>query len=597
MADNVTLNAGSGGAVLATDDVGGVHHQLIKVEFGGADSATAVSASDPLPVTLISEALAGNLDVAVAAALPAGDNNIGNIDVLSVIPGVGATNLGKAEDGTHTSGDVGVMALAVRQDTPGDLSGNDGDYEPLQMSGGRLWVSAAVTTALPAGNNNIGDVDIASLPNEGQQNMAGSISVAIASDQSAIPISDGGNTITVDGTVAVSGTVTVQDNASLVDDAAFTPATSRVVMAGAEFDDTTPDSVDEGDGGALRMSGNRNLYIQLRDAAGNERGAQVNASNALLVTQTGALPSGTNNIGDVDVLTLPALPAGTNNIGDVDVLTLPAIPAGNNNIGDVDIASMANLTESLVDDAAFTPGTSRVLPIGYEFDDSSPDSVDEGDIGAARMSANRNIYTQIRDLSAERSAAVTAANALKVDNSAVTQPISGTITANAGTGSFTAAGDVAHGSGDSGNPVSHGMNARQTWPTAVDDGDRVRMVGDDVGRLINYPFAPRDLLTHNRIALTSTSETTLIAAGGANVFRDLLWLMISNESSSECRVDIRDATGGTVRLSIDLAADGGGAVVNLPAPLKQATANNNWTATLSTGVSTIYVHALSVDQN
>lgn len=53
------------------------------------------------------------------------------------------------------------------------------------------------------------------------------------------------------------------------------------------------------------------------------------------------LGAGTNNIGDVDVLTLPSIPAGTNNIGDVDVLTLPAIPAGNNNIGDVDIASIA----------------------------------------------------------------------------------------------------------------------------------------------------------------------------------------------------------------------------------------------------------------
>lgn len=39
-----------------------------------------------------------------------------------------------------------------------------------------------------------------------------------------------------------------------------------------------------------------------------------------------------------------ALPAGTNNIGDVDVLSLPSIPAGNNNIGDVDIASSVTLT-------------------------------------------------------------------------------------------------------------------------------------------------------------------------------------------------------------------------------------------------------------
>lgn len=40
----------------------------------------------------------------------------------------------------------------------------------------------------------------------------------------------------------------------------------------------------------------------------------------------------TNNIGDVDVLTLPALPTGSNNIGDVDVLT---IAAGTNRVGGV----------------------------------------------------------------------------------------------------------------------------------------------------------------------------------------------------------------------------------------------------------------------
>jgi hypothetical protein len=42
----------------------------------------------------------------------------------------------------HATGDVGVMALAVRNDTPANLSGTNGDYEPLQISAGRLWVSA-----------------------------------------------------------------------------------------------------------------------------------------------------------------------------------------------------------------------------------------------------------------------------------------------------------------------------------------------------------------------------------------------------------------------------------------------------------------------
>jgi hypothetical protein len=71
----------------------------------------------------------------------------------------------------------------------------------------------------------------------------------------------------------------------LADDAAFTPATSKVLPIGAEADDTSPDSVDEGDIGALRMSLRRELYNQIRDAAGNERGVNVTASNELNVVQ------------------------------------------------------------------------------------------------------------------------------------------------------------------------------------------------------------------------------------------------------------------------------------------------------------------------
>ena len=83
-----------------------------------------------------------------------------------------------------------------------------------------------------------------------------------------------------------------------------------------------------------------------------------NIGNVDVVTLP-SIPAGTNNIGDVDVLTLPALPAGTNNIGDVDVLTLPAIPAGNNNIGDVDVASIAAGDNNIgnVDVESVVPGT------------------------------------------------------------------------------------------------------------------------------------------------------------------------------------------------------------------------------------------------
>ena len=48
---------------------------------------------------------------------------------------VDVSNLGKAEDTAHSSGDVGVMTLAVRQDSQADF-GADGDYVPLSINGG-----------------------------------------------------------------------------------------------------------------------------------------------------------------------------------------------------------------------------------------------------------------------------------------------------------------------------------------------------------------------------------------------------------------------------------------------------------------------------
>jgi len=83
------------------------------------------------------------------------------------------------------------------------------------------------------------------------------------------------------GEDALNVDLTAGGSAMLVDDAAFTPGTSTVQMVGAEFNDSgTPDSVDEGDAGAIRMSGRRELYTQIRDSAGGEVGVQVVTDNA-----------------------------------------------------------------------------------------------------------------------------------------------------------------------------------------------------------------------------------------------------------------------------------------------------------------------------
>ena len=52
-----------------------------------------------------------------------------------------------------------------------------------------------------------------------------------------------------------------------------------------QFDDTSPTAITENQFGNLRMSANRNLYGTIRDAAGNERGANVDANNNLQVSQ------------------------------------------------------------------------------------------------------------------------------------------------------------------------------------------------------------------------------------------------------------------------------------------------------------------------
>jgi len=91
-------------------------------------------------------------------------------------------------------------------------------------------------------------------------------------------------------------------------------------------------------GGMFAELGKNLIIGKTTGGGGGYVDVKVNPSGALTVEAS--LAAGTNNIGDVDVLSLPSLPAGTNNIGDVDVLSLPSIPAGNNNIGDVDVATL-----------------------------------------------------------------------------------------------------------------------------------------------------------------------------------------------------------------------------------------------------------------
>jgi hypothetical protein len=170
----------------------------------------------------------------------------------------------------------------------------------------------------------------------------------------------------------------------------------------------------------------------------------------------------------------------------------------------------------------------------------------------------------------------------------------GLIVRNITSGTQNAAGDTAHDAVDSGNPLGIGLNARTTNPVSVADGDRVRAIGDKSGSLVVTLNNVRELTAQNTITLSTTTETTLLTAGAAGVFHDLTFLSCTNTSATLARVDIRDATAGTVRQSWAVAASGGGFTTSLLTPFTQTTAANNWTAQLSTAVTDVRCNVSAV---
>lgn len=84
-------------------------------------------------------------------------------------------SLSHAEDAAHSSGDAGIMSLAVRADSDGTLADTDGDYAPLQVNAeGKLKVAAetsqvgseayAVTDALAAAGDGLETITASGTP-------------------------------------------------------------------------------------------------------------------------------------------------------------------------------------------------------------------------------------------------------------------------------------------------------------------------------------------------------------------------------------------------------------------------------------------------
>ncbi|MHC4511492.1 MAG: hypothetical protein ACYTAO_21500, partial [Planctomycetota bacterium] len=271
--------------------------------------------------TNLDDVIAGSeVQVDIVGALPAGTAaigklaansgvDIGDVDVTSIVPGTGATSLGKAEDAVHGSGDTGLMTLAVRNDA-GTAMAADGDYIPLMANAsGALYVTGG----------------------------GGGTEYVVNAAAPADP----------------TGTATLMER----DDALTT-------LTEIEGDWTNLRGTAEGALWTQDFNSDAMLTaLQLLDnaIAGNEMQVDVVASLPAGTNAIGKLAANSGvDIGDVDVLSLPALATGSNaigklaansgvDIGDVDVTSLPAGNLGQQAMA----ASLSTVPASNITDATY----------------------------------------------------------------------------------------------------------------------------------------------------------------------------------------------------------------------------------------------------
>ena len=169
MADNVTLNAGSGGATCLTDDCSTGHAQVVKLAIATDGSATLIPADakgiqvqQPTAADLnCTEASAS----AIKAAVEIIDNCIAGseaqVDVVAALP-AGTNLLGKVGIDQVTAN---ANEVVVKSITAGD--NNIGNVDVVTLP------------ALVAGSANIGDVDVLTVPAPLSTTGAGTVATAL----------------------------------------------------------------------------------------------------------------------------------------------------------------------------------------------------------------------------------------------------------------------------------------------------------------------------------------------------------------------------------------------------------------------------------
>ena len=199
MADNTTLNAGSGGDVIATDDIGGVKYQRVKVTHGVDGSSTDASTTSPLPIQPAAAYFIFGTGNSSTSQLTAGSTFTGAIEDVLAQPAVSLL---------ITSDQPFTLTINQYIDASGTYKASTWTYtiaanvqfaRSFTMNGNYFNLTLQNTGAASTTTLNI-NTYYGTIPTAGAQPAQASMPVTVATDQTPIPmkITDGTNTIAVD---------------------------------------------------------------------------------------------------------------------------------------------------------------------------------------------------------------------------------------------------------------------------------------------------------------------------------------------------------------------------------------------------------------
>lgn len=654
MADNTVLNAGAGGDTIATDDIAGVKYQIAKLAHGALDAATLVSTASGLPVDLVT-----------TIAVPVTDNG-GSLTVDGTVAVSGAvdTELTTADldtgAGTDTRAVVGLVGSKSGGGAliPGDATaglkvdlGADNDVTvtgtvTANLAAGVNNIGDVDVLTIAAGDNNIGNVDIVTVPaplsTTGSGTEAAALRVTVATDSTGVlSVDDNGGSLTVDN----GGTFAVQDAAaeaslSVIDD------WDNAASDGASVSgDTAHDAVDAGE--PVKIGGYAKAAAPTAVSLDGDRVNAwflLNGAQATVLTAAGALIGGDAANGlDIDVTRIAA---GDNNIGNVDIVSVPAPLSTTGSGTEATALRVTVATDSTgvlsVDDngGALTVdngGTFAVqdaaaeasLSVLDDWDnaasdgasvsgDTAHDAVDAGEPvkigGYASAAAPTGVSADADRVNAwflrngAQATVVTAAgalvggdaaNGLDVDVTRVTGTVTVQDTAaeaslsvlddwdNAASDGASVSGDVAHDSADAGEPVKVGFKAYSpdgTTPgTAVAENDRTNAKADLDGIQYVNPWNPQNFSYHDDDVAAVTTDGTVKAAPGAGFAVFITDIIFSIGAATASSIFLEESTTKILGPYYLEAIAGRGMALHFHTP-KRCTAN---TAILVTNTGSI----------